>query len=102
MEEVTEGQPSRTREHTRTPIADVGGAGTLQALNIACNLLERVLVDCVSSGFAKFYLSDCEDEGELSVSALRILCGWPVVRRKRKSKSTALPTHESNESVKSR
>lgn len=69
---------------------DIGGVETLQALNLACGLLERRLLDEIYSGRTKFILPECVEDDPISAQFVTMsLFGRTMVKRPRQRKSDA-------------
>ena len=68
-------------------LADFVGGSTFNAMNMACGVLERRLLDHIASGGVKFYLPGSEDDGELSPKFITMtLFGRVMVMHSRKTR----------------
>ena len=68
-------------------LADFVGGSTFNAMNMACGVLGRRLLDYSASGDVTFYLQGSEDEGALSAKFITMtLFGRVMVMHSRKTK----------------
>jgi len=73
-------------------LADFVGGSTFNAMNMACGVLERRLLDYVASGDVRFYLPGSEDDGALSPKFITMtLFGRVMVMHSRKSGHSGQP-----------
>lgn len=68
-------------------LADFVGGSTFNAMNMACGILERRMLDHMASGNVKFYIPGSEDDRELSPKFITMtLFGRVMVMHSRKAR----------------